>query len=130
MSAENPFEELVGSGGGLLPHFQPSKRVMPGSRWAMRDVDPGPDNDFTVTRSGYVHDPGEMRLAVEGLPEPKNWVEYHLTGSDDLDTKRPEDEFLQEFKPLEVLPKQTVTAKRESGFPWILLILGALVALS
>lgn len=121
---------------GLAPHFQPSDRVMTGSRWSMRDVDPGPDNDFTVVRSGYVHDPMATEIAVVRSAEDRNMVEYRLTGSDDQVTTRPEWEFLNEFEPLgpapEVLEKQVVTAKRESGsgLMMLLLLLGAAFALS
>ena len=99
----------------------------------MRGVDPGPDNDFTVIRSGMVCDPTASRIPEAG-PEA-SMTEYRLTGSNDLPTKRPEKEFLREFTPLdapepEQYPTQYVTAERPKGFPWWLLLVGAVVLLS
>ena len=101
-----------------------------GTRWEMRGVDRGPDNDFTVVDAGLE----EVYCITSPCPQP-TFVLYRKTDSDDEPTKRYLDDFESNFMPYgtEVtdLGKMTVTAKRPSGgVPWWLLAAGAALLLS
>ena len=101
-----------------------------GTRWEMRGVDRGPNNDFTVVDAGVE----TVYCITSPCPQPV-FVLYRKTGSDDEPTRSRLADFESKFMPYgtEVtdLGKMTVTAKRPSGgVPWWLLAAGAALLLS
>lgn len=121
--------------------------VDPGTRWEHRNVDRGPENDFTiveVVRSsgdrGFFGETGQVYCFMPPCPRYPEWnavvaVLYRRTGSTDIPTKMSLDQFRENFMPYGTvvtdLGKMTVTATRPSGgVPWWLLAAGAALLLS
>lgn len=118
-----------GSGVDMTPHSLAF--FLKGTRWEMRGVDRGPNNDFTVVDAGV-----ETVYCITTAPCPQPvFVLYRKTGSSDTPTKRYLDDFESKFMRYGTvvtdLGKMTVTAKRPSGgVPWWLLAAGAALLLS
>ena len=108
----------------------PEPRVTVGSRWEMRKVNRGADNDFTVTSVAPPLGPGDVAITTY-----RPSVSYRRTGSNDIPAEMDYAEFLSNFMRYGTvvtdLGKMTVTAKRPSGgVPWWLLAAGAALLLS
>lgn len=114
-----------GSGVDMTPHSLAF--FLKGTRWEMRGVDRGPNNDFTVIDAGVE----TVYCITTPCPQPV-FVLYRKTGSDDEPTRSRladfESKFMRYGTVVTDLGKMTVTAKAPtSKYPWMLFVGAALL---